>query len=84
MVPYLTTVGVPVTLHPGMDTEVYPDNDGSPTSAPGLTSKFGLSTGLADAGTVFIELTSMATAPSAPATRRKRLNTRQSPLWSAR
>jgi hypothetical protein len=84
IVPYLTTVGVPVALHPGMDTEVYPDNDGSPTSAPGLTSKFGFSIGSADAGTVFIELTSMATAPSAPDTRRKRLSTRQSPLWAPR
>jgi hypothetical protein len=71
MVPYLTTVGVPVTAHPGMDTEVYRDNDGSPTSAPGLTSRFGLSMGSADTGALFIELTSMATAPNAPATRRK-------------
>jgi hypothetical protein len=38
------TVGVPVTVHPGTVTELYPDNDGSPSSAPGLTRRFGLST----------------------------------------
>src|SRR3954465_15057126 len=39
------TVGVPVTVQPGTVTELYPDNDGSPSSAPGLTSRFGPSTG---------------------------------------
>src|SRR5829696_2846493 len=43
-VPYSMTVGVPVTVQPGTVTELYPDNDGSPSSAPGLTSKFGPST----------------------------------------
>src|SRR5436853_7751208 len=43
-VSYSMTVGVPVTVQPGTVTELYPDNDGSPSSAPGLTSKFGLST----------------------------------------
>ena len=38
------TVGVPVTVQPGTVTELYPDKDGSPSSAPGLTSRFGLST----------------------------------------
>jgi len=38
MVPYLTTVGVPVTVQPGIDTELYPVNDGSPSSAPELTN----------------------------------------------
>ena len=41
-VPYSITVGVPVTVQPGTVTELYPDKDGSPSSAPGLTSKFGL------------------------------------------
>src|SRR6476620_8878035 len=43
-VPYSMTVGVPVTVHPGSVTELYPDNDGSPSSAPGLTRRLGLST----------------------------------------
>ena len=41
-VPYSMTVGVPVTVQPGTVTELYPDSEGSPSSAPGLTSKFGL------------------------------------------
>src|SRR3954452_20258294 len=41
-VPYSITVGVPVTVHPGTVTELYPDKDGSPSSAPGLTSRLGL------------------------------------------
>jgi hypothetical protein len=41
-VPYPITVGVPVTVQPGMLTELLPDNDGSPVSAPGLTRRFGL------------------------------------------
>jgi hypothetical protein len=45
-VPYSITVGVPVTVQPGTVTELYPDKDGSPSSAPGFTSKFGLSTRL--------------------------------------
>jgi hypothetical protein len=76
----LITVGVPVTVQPGMDTELYPDNDGSPNSAPGLTSRFGLSTAAADAGAVFGEMVSIVTALTAPATRRKRLSIKQSPL----
>ena len=36
------TVGVPVTVQPGTVTELYPDSDGSPSSAPGFTSRFGL------------------------------------------
>src|SRR5215208_3458836 len=43
-VPYSMTVGVPVTVQPGTVTELYPDNDGSPSSAPGFTSRFGLAT----------------------------------------
>ena len=50
-VPYSTTVGVPVTVQPGAVTELYPDKDGSPASAPGFTSRFGLSTRTAAAGT---------------------------------
>src|SRR6476620_10768958 len=42
LVLYWMTVGVPVTVQPGMVTELNPDSDGSPNSAPGLVSKFGL------------------------------------------
>src|SRR5690242_4977334 len=40
-VPYWITVGVPVTSQPGMETVLLPDNDASPTSAPGLLNRFG-------------------------------------------
>ena len=43
-VPYRITVGVPVTVHPGMVTALNPDSDGSPTSAPGFTRRLGLMT----------------------------------------
>ena len=46
--PYLITVGVPVTVQPGMLTELLPDRDGSPISAPGLTRRFGLVARLCD------------------------------------
>ena len=32
-VPYSITVGVPVTVQPGTVTVLYPESDGSPTSA---------------------------------------------------
>ena len=60
-VPYSMTVGVPVTVQPGTVTELYPDKDGSPSSAPGLTSKFGLST--------VSELTCCAPAPGVRSTK---------------
>ena len=49
-VPYWMTVGVPVTVQPGTVTELYPDKDGSPNSAPALTSKFGLHTSICHGG----------------------------------
>jgi hypothetical protein len=73
----LITVGVPVTVQPGTDTELYPDNDGSPNSAPGLTRRFGLWMAAADACVVFGGMANMTTAPTALATRRKRLSIRQ-------
>lgn len=39
------TVGVPVTVQPGMVTELVPESDGSPNSALGLTSRLALVTG---------------------------------------
>jgi hypothetical protein len=43
------TVGVPVSVQPGIVTELYPDRDGSPNSAPGFTNRFGLVTRLVKA-----------------------------------
>ena len=43
------TVGVPVNVQPGIETALMPDNDGSPASALGLTSRLGLVTRLVEA-----------------------------------
>ncbi|WP_231986350.1 hypothetical protein [Mycobacterium sp. E2479] len=68
--PYLITVGVPVTVHAGMDTELYADRDGSPNSAPGFINRFGLITTAADTlGAVNADRTSRAAPAAAPATR---------------
>ena len=42
-VPYSITIGVPVKVQPGIDTELCPVSDGSPNSAPGLANRFALS-----------------------------------------
>lgn len=78
---YLITVGVPVAVQPGIVTPLYPDNDGSPTSAPGLTNRFGLIVAAAVAlGAVSVDSTSRPTPMAAPATRQRRQNIQVSPL----
>jgi hypothetical protein len=82
-VPYWITVGVPVTVQPGTVTELYPDNDGSPTSAPPLTSRFPLlSTGVGVVTTAAVLITPAVVRALRPTSRRTTSATAAANAWA--